>query len=147
KLKFDQDQRGEGGDGYPPASLASAATTSHFPVPTLSSTITVVAPTHHHNNTSESWSDFHPDRPVEHVPFVRAPPPQPRKRCRDYDEKGLCMRGDMCPFDHGSDPVVVEDVNLPNMLSFHRHKSQVWNRLHPQAFHRHHRHLSWVPHP
>uniref|UniRef100_H3CVQ6 RNA binding motif protein 26 n=1 Tax=Tetraodon nigroviridis TaxID=99883 RepID=H3CVQ6_TETNG len=117
KLKFDQDQRGEGGDGYPPASLASAATTSHFPVPTLSSTITVVAPTHHHNNTSESWSDFHPDRPVEHVPFVRAPPPQPRKRCRDYDEKGLCMRGDMCPFDHGSDPVVVEDVNLPNMLS------------------------------
>lgn len=24
----------------------------------------------------------------------------------------------MCPFDHGSDPVVVEDVNLPNMLSF-----------------------------
>lgn len=28
------------------------------------------------------------------------------------------MRGDMCPFDHGSDPVVVEDVNLPNMLSF-----------------------------
>lgn len=24
----------------------------------------------------------------------------------------------MCPFDHGSDPVVVEDVNLPNMLPF-----------------------------
>uniref|UniRef100_A0A8C2D6Z9 RNA binding motif protein 26 n=1 Tax=Cyprinus carpio TaxID=7962 RepID=A0A8C2D6Z9_CYPCA len=42
----------------------------------------------------------------------------PRKRCRDYDEKGFCMRGDMCPFDHGSDPVVVEDVNLPSMLPF-----------------------------
>lgn len=28
------------------------------------------------------------------------------------------MRGDMCPFDHGSDPVVVEDVNLPSMLPF-----------------------------
>lgn len=28
------------------------------------------------------------------------------------------MRGDMCPFDHGSDPVVVEDVNLPGMLPF-----------------------------
>lgn len=28
------------------------------------------------------------------------------------------MRGDMCQFDHGSDPVVVEDVNLPNMLPF-----------------------------
>ncbi|EDM02477.1 rCG37168 [Rattus norvegicus] len=42
----------------------------------------------------------------------------PKKRCRDYDEKGFCMRGDMCPFDHGSDPVVVEDVNLPGMLPF-----------------------------
>uniref|UniRef100_A0A674N737 RNA binding motif protein 26 n=1 Tax=Takifugu rubripes TaxID=31033 RepID=A0A674N737_TAKRU len=110
--------RAESSDGYTPAPLVSTATTSHFPVPTLSSTITVVAPTHHHNNTSESWSDFHPDHPVDHVPFVRAPPPQQRKRCRDYDEKGLCMRGDMCPFDHGSDPVVVEDVNLPNIMSF-----------------------------
>lgn len=35
-----------------------------------------------------------------------------------FPEKGFCMRGDMCPFDHGSDPVVVEDVNLPNMLPF-----------------------------
>lgn len=35
-----------------------------------------------------------------------------------FSEKGFCMRGDMCPFDHGSDPVVVEDVILPNMLPF-----------------------------
>ncbi|KAG9492143.1 hypothetical protein GDO78_000581 [Eleutherodactylus coqui] len=42
----------------------------------------------------------------------------PKKRCRDYDEKGFCMRGDLCPFDHGSDPVVVEDVNLPGILPF-----------------------------
>lgn len=35
-----------------------------------------------------------------------------------YTEKGFCMRGDMCPFDHGSDPVVVEDVNLPSILPF-----------------------------
>ncbi|XP_064636970.1 RNA-binding protein 26-like isoform X2 [Lineus longissimus] len=35
-----------------------------------------------------------------------------RPRCRDFDEKGFCMRGDLCPFDHGLDPVVVEDVNL-----------------------------------
>lgn len=84
-MKFEPDQRAESGDGYTPAPLVSTATTSHFPVPTLSSTITVVAPTHHHNNTSESWSDFHPDHPVDHVPFVRAPPPQQRKRCRDYD--------------------------------------------------------------
>lgn len=35
-----------------------------------------------------------------------------------FTEKGFCMRGDMCPFDHGSDPVVVEDVNLPGILPF-----------------------------
>lgn len=38
--------------------------------------------------------------------------------CVSFPEKGFCMRGDMCPFDHGSDPVVVEDVNLPSMLPF-----------------------------
>ncbi|RVE74366.1 hypothetical protein OJAV_G00021410 [Oryzias javanicus] len=121
KLKYDHDrgERPEGVDVYTPPSLVSAATTSHFPVPTLSSAITVIAPTHHHsNNTTESWSEFHSDRPVDHGPFNRGPPAQPRKRCRDYDEKGFCMRGDMCPFDHGSDPVVVEDVNLPSMLPF-----------------------------
>jgi RNA-binding protein 26 len=32
-----------------------------------------------------------------------------RPRCRDYDEKGFCMRGDQCKFDHGSDAVVLED--------------------------------------
>ncbi|XP_034535546.1 RNA-binding protein 26 isoform X2 [Notolabrus celidotus] len=121
KLKFDHErlERPEGADGYAPAALVPTATTAHFPVPTLSSTITVIAPTHHHsNNTTESWSDFRPDHPVDRGPFGRGPPPQQRKRCRDYDEKGFCMRGDMCPFDHGSDPVVVEDVNLPSMLPF-----------------------------
>ena len=32
-----------------------------------------------------------------------------RPRCRDYDEKGFCMRGDQCKFDHGADAVVLED--------------------------------------
>lgn len=109
--------RSEGGDVYAPAAAASSTSTTLFPVPSLSSTITVIAPTHHHsNNTTESWSEFRPEPPVDRGPFNRGPPL--RKRCRDYDEKGFCMRGDMCPFDHGSDPVVVEDVNLPNMLPF-----------------------------
>ncbi|XP_063329970.1 RNA-binding protein 26 isoform X2 [Pelmatolapia mariae] len=121
KLKYDHERgdRSESGDGYTPAALVSTATTSHFPVPTLSSIITVIAPTHHHsNNTTESWSDFRPEHPMDRVPFNRGPPPQLRNRCRDYDEKGFCMQGDLCPFDHGSDPVVVEDVNLPSMLPF-----------------------------
>ncbi|KAI1293931.1 hypothetical protein EDD11_008339 [Mortierella claussenii] len=33
-----------------------------------------------------------------------------RQRCRDYDEKGFCMRGDMCPYDHGEDRIVVGDM-------------------------------------
>uniref|UniRef100_A0A8C5AD11 RNA binding motif protein 26 n=1 Tax=Gadus morhua TaxID=8049 RepID=A0A8C5AD11_GADMO len=128
KPKYDHEagDRSEVVEGYAPPPLVSTPTTSHFPVPSLSSTITVIAPSHHHgsnnNNsisTTESWSDIRPDQA-----FPRRPPQQPRKRCRDYDEKGFCMRGDMCPFDHGSDPVVVEDVNLPNILPFQPPPSQ-----------------------
>ncbi|XP_066562784.1 RNA-binding protein 26 isoform X2 [Amia ocellicauda] len=102
-------------NNYTPATLISNVSSTHFPVPTLSSTITVIAPTHHGNSTTESWSEFHEDQ-LEHGSFGRGP--LQRKRCRDYDEKGFCMRGDMCPFDHGSDPLVVEDVNLPGILPF-----------------------------
>ena len=87
-MKYDHDRadRSEGGDVYTPGALVTTATTSHFPVPSLSSTITVIAPTHHHsNNTTESWSDFRSDHPVDRTPFNRGPPPQQRKRCRDYD--------------------------------------------------------------
>uniref|UniRef100_A0AAY4DS12 RNA-binding protein 26 n=1 Tax=Denticeps clupeoides TaxID=299321 RepID=A0AAY4DS12_9TELE len=122
KPKYDHDrsERQEVGPGEPYTStpLATGTSSPHFPVPTLSSTITVIAPAHHGNSTTESWSEFHQDHSLDHSPYVRTGPPPPRKRCRDYDEKGFCMRGDMCPFDHGSDPVVVEDVNLPSILPF-----------------------------
>lgn len=36
-------------------------------------------------------------------------------RCRDFDEKGYCMRGETCPWDHGVNPVVLEDINNPMM--------------------------------
>ncbi|KAK3864797.1 hypothetical protein Pcinc_029538 [Petrolisthes cinctipes] len=45
----------------------------------------------------------HPEYPL--------PPTTKKQRCRDYDEKGYCMRGDMCSFDHGSDPVVLEGIS------------------------------------
>ncbi|XP_028972554.2 RNA-binding protein 26 isoform X2 [Esox lucius] len=120
KSKYDHERGTEVGAGDVLLPIHTATTT--FPVPTLSSTITVIAP--HGNSVTSvtgSWTDFHPDHSLERPlppPFTRGPPPptQERKRCRDYDEKGFCMRGDMCPFDHGSDPVVVEDVNLPNMF-------------------------------
>nr|CAD7266537.1 unnamed protein product [Timema shepardi] len=51
-----------------------------------------------------------------------ATPPAPgtfssKRRCRDFDEKGYCMSGDVCPYDHGNDPVVVEDVSLSRVLA------------------------------
>ena len=43
--------------------------------------------------------------------------PMKRQRCRDFDEKGYCMRGETCPWDHGVDPVVLEDINNPALIS------------------------------
>lgn len=36
-----------------------------------------------------------------------------RGRCRDYDEKGFCQKGSNCPYDHGTDRVVVTDGTRP----------------------------------
>ncbi|RRT63960.1 hypothetical protein BHM03_00049792 [Ensete ventricosum] len=36
----------------------------------------------------------------------------PRQRCRDFDEQGFCLRGDMCPMEHGVNRIVVEDVQV-----------------------------------
>ncbi|XP_019862843.1 PREDICTED: RNA-binding protein 27-like [Amphimedon queenslandica] len=30
-----------------------------------------------------------------------------RQRCKDYDERGMCLLGEQCPFDHGNDPLVI----------------------------------------
>lgn len=27
------------------------------------------------------------------------------------------MKGDLCPYDHGVDPVILQDVNLPGVLA------------------------------
>ncbi|KAG2185106.1 hypothetical protein INT44_001896 [Umbelopsis vinacea] len=35
-----------------------------------------------------------------------------RPLCRDYNERGYCMRGDLCPYDHGTDRIIVNDRAL-----------------------------------
>ncbi|KAF8390472.1 hypothetical protein HHK36_024998 [Tetracentron sinense] len=46
----------------------------------------------------------------------------PRQCCRDFEERGFCLRGDICPMEHGVNRIVVEDVqslsqfNLPVSL-------------------------------
>lgn len=45
-----------------------------------------------------------------------------RPRCPDFEERGYCLRGDLCPMEHGANRIVVEDVqslskfNLPVAL-------------------------------
>jgi RNA-binding protein 26 len=45
-----------------------------------------------------------------------------RPRCLDFEERGFCLRGDLCPMEHGANRIVVEDVqslskfNLPVTL-------------------------------
>lgn len=43
--------------------------------------------------------------------------PKKNDRCRDFDEKGYCMRGETCPWDHGVNPVVLEDINNPTLMT------------------------------
>ena len=45
------------------------------------------------------------------------PSPAKKPRCRDYDEKGFCLRGDLCKFDHGTDAVVLEDAGGKVLLA------------------------------
>ncbi|KAI8338262.1 hypothetical protein BC941DRAFT_470263 [Chlamydoabsidia padenii] len=33
--------------------------------------------------------------------------------CRDYNEKGYCVRGDLCPYEHGKDTIVYDEANVP----------------------------------
>lgn len=33
-------------------------------------------------------------------------------RCGDFEERGFCLRGDMCPMEHGINRIVVEDVQV-----------------------------------
>ncbi|XP_064885460.1 RNA-binding protein 27 isoform X2 [Columba livia] len=79
------------------------------------SAVTVVAPAHHLENTTESWSNFYNNH-SNPSSFGRNPPP--KRRCRDYDERGFCVLGDLCQFDHGNDPLVVDEVSLPSMIPF-----------------------------
>lgn len=46
----------------------------------------------------------------------------PRKHCRDFEELGFCLRGDLCPMEHGVNRIIIDDVqslsqfNLPVSL-------------------------------
>ncbi|KAM4748219.1 RNA-binding protein 27-like [Rhinophrynus dorsalis] len=81
----------------------------------IPSTVTVIAPAHQPENTTEIWSNYYNNHNPPNS-FSRNPPP--KRRCRDYDERGFCVLGDLCQFDHGNDPLVVDEVSLPSMIPF-----------------------------
>jgi len=40
--------------------------------------------------------------------WTNAPPLKKRgERCRDYDNKGFCVRGSACPYEHGDDHLII----------------------------------------
>ncbi|XP_060693344.1 RNA-binding protein 27 isoform X2 [Hemiscyllium ocellatum] len=111
-------ERNEGSENiYIPSCTSSNSSTEQYfsGAHAAPSAVTVVAPAHHPDNTTESWSNFYNNHTGTNS-FGRNA--APKRRCRDYDEKGFCMRGDLCLFDHGNDPLIVEDVTLPGMIPF-----------------------------
>jgi RNA-binding protein 26 len=82
------------------------------------------------------WAGFGPlpglgNGPLEHphplgggIGGGRGPPPlsagmgmgmninMGRPRCLDFEERGYCLRGDLCPMEHGANRIVVEDVQV-----------------------------------
>ncbi|RAL46893.1 hypothetical protein DM860_005172 [Cuscuta australis] len=81
-----------------------------------------------HDAKTSSWATF---GMVPHIPNVgldifhhRGLPLNPsmgmgfpRQKCRDFEERGFCLRGDMCPMEHGVNRIVVEDVQSLSKLN------------------------------
>ncbi|XP_072846316.2 RNA-binding protein 27 isoform X1 [Pogona vitticeps] len=110
-------ERGDMESSYNPASLSSINSSEQYSsgAQCIPSAVTVIAPAHHSENTTESWSNYYSNHSAPNT-FGRNAPP--KRRCRDYDERGFCVLGDLCQFDHGNDPLVVDEVSLPSMIPF-----------------------------
>ncbi|XP_037927489.1 zinc finger protein swm-like [Teleopsis dalmanni] len=59
-----------------------------------------------------------------------------RQRCRDFDEKGYCVCGETCPWDHGVNPVVFENINNTALISmslreYNPGSPDMWPRSNP----------------
>uniref|UniRef100_A0A8D0HDS4 RNA binding motif protein 27 n=1 Tax=Sphenodon punctatus TaxID=8508 RepID=A0A8D0HDS4_SPHPU len=110
-------ERSDGDNSYIPVSLSPPNSTEQYSsaAQCIPSAVTVIAPAHHPENTTESWSNYYNNHNTSNS-FGRNV--APKRRCRDYDERGFCVLGDLCQFDHGNDPLVVDEVSLPIMIPF-----------------------------
>nr|XP_047913281.1 RNA-binding protein 27 isoform X3 [Anser cygnoides] len=115
RSKF-KSERNDVEGSYNPVSVSPSNSTEQYSsAQSIPSAVTVIAPAHHLENTTESWSNYYNNH-SNPSSFGRNPPP--KRRCRDYDERGFCVLGDLCQFDHGNDPLVVDEVSLPSMIPF-----------------------------
>ncbi|NXY48762.1 RBM27 protein, partial [Ceuthmochares aereus] len=115
RSKF-KSERNDVEGSYNPVSVSPSKSSEQYSsAQAIPSAVTVVAPAHHLENTTESWSNYYNNH-SNPSSFGRNPPP--KRRCRDYDERGFCVLGDLCQFDHGNDPLVVDEVSLPSMIPF-----------------------------
>ncbi|XP_051487151.1 RNA-binding protein 27 isoform X2 [Apus apus] len=115
RSKFKSERNDVEGSYNPVPASPSKSSEQYSSAQAIPSAVTVIAPAHHLENTTESWSNFYNNH-SNPTSFGRNPPP--KRRCRDYDERGFCVLGDLCQFDHGNDPLVVDEVSLPSMIPF-----------------------------
>ncbi|KAM6056016.1 RNA-binding protein 27-like isoform 2-T2 [Chlamydotis macqueenii] len=115
RSKFKSERSDVEGSYNPVPPSPSKSTEQYSSAQSIPSAVTVVAPAHHLENTTESWSNYYNNH-SNPSSFGRNAPP--KRRCRDYDERGFCVLGDLCQFDHGNDPLVVDEVSLPSMIPF-----------------------------
>uniref|UniRef100_A0A8C9G2P9 RBM27 protein n=1 Tax=Pavo cristatus TaxID=9049 RepID=A0A8C9G2P9_PAVCR len=115
RSKFKSERNDVEGTYNPVSAPASNSTEQYSAAQSIPSAVTVIAPAHHLENTTESWSNYYNNH-SNPSSFGRNPPP--KRRCQDYDERGFCVLGDLCQFDHGNDPLVVDEVSLPSMIPF-----------------------------
>ncbi|KAM5298981.1 RNA-binding protein 27 isoform 4-T4 [Ctenodactylus gundi] len=83
RSKF-KSERNDLESSYVPASAPPSNSSEQYSSGTQSipSTVTVIAPAHHSENTTESWSNYYNNHSSSNS-FGRNPPP--KRRCRDYD--------------------------------------------------------------
>ncbi|KFO55617.1 RNA-binding protein 27, partial [Corvus brachyrhynchos] len=110
RSKYKSEKNDVEGSYNPVSASPSKSSEQYSSAQAIPNAVTVVAPAHHLESTTESWSNFfnNHNNPSS---FGRNPPP--KRRCQDYDERGYCVLGDLCQFDHGNDPLVVDEVSLP----------------------------------
>ncbi|PKU36164.1 rna-binding protein 27 [Limosa lapponica baueri] len=82
RSKF-KSERNDVEGSYNPVSMSPSKSTEQYSsAQSVPSAVTVIAPAHHLENTTESWSNFYNNH-SNPTSFGRNPPP--KRRCRDYD--------------------------------------------------------------